>query len=168
MPFSFCDKMPSRLEWKMFGGSFDRYEEALYQIFKRDFIDNMPTYLGKPVDIIHEKYYNGKERSFWHIVTSGQEDFRRSFDEERCGSMPWAKSLIVENADCLEYKIWVKWHDKTKRDRHYIWCSRINYLVVLENRETHFKLVTAFNVQPYHEKRYQRDYETYIKTKTPT
>lgn len=168
MPFAFCEQLPSRLEWEMFNGDFVRYEESLYQIFQRDFVVNRLVYQGKPVDIIHEQYYNGKERSFWHIVTSGQEDFTRSFDEERCGSMPWARGLIEGNADCQDFKVWVKWHDQTKKDRHYIWCSKVNYMVILEDRGAFFKLITAFNVQPYNVARYQKDYEVYCKTKTPT
>lgn len=54
----FCESLPSRLEWRMFGGDFSKYEEALYEVFKRDFLRIPLTYMGKPVDIIHEKYYN--------------------------------------------------------------------------------------------------------------
>ena len=34
----FCESLPSRLEWRMFGGDFSKYEEALYEVFKRDFL----------------------------------------------------------------------------------------------------------------------------------
>ena len=60
MPFAFCSHLPSRLEWSMFSGDFDKYENALYEIFKRDFILNKPTFMGKPVDIIHQAFYNNK------------------------------------------------------------------------------------------------------------
>ena len=159
----FCESLPSRLEWRMFGGDFSKYEEALYEVFKRDFLRIPLTYMGKPVDIIHEKYYNRKERSFWHIITAGEEDFRRAFDEDRCGSMPWARALITEQDACESYKMWIKWHDKTKRDRYYIWCSKVNYLVVLEDRDTYFKIITAFNLNKHSISRYQKDYETYLK-----
>lgn len=168
MPFEYCERLPSRIEWKMFAGDFDRYEEALYTIFKRDFIDNKPCFRGKFVDIIHQQFYNGKERSFWHIVTSGGEDIRRSFDEDRCGSISWVKALIEEDIVCEDFKVWVKWYDKSNRDRVFIWCSKVNYMVVLEDRGNTFKLITAFNVMPYKVKSYQKDYENYIKTKTPT
>lgn len=168
MPFAFCDKLPSRLEWNMFHGDFDQYENALYAIFKRDFLNCRPSYLGKPVDVIHERYYKDKERSFWHIVTSGEEDFSRSFDSDRCGSIPWVKALIEEADSCNEYKTWIKWHDKTKKDRYYIWCSKVNYIVILEERNEYFKLITAYNVLPYKIERYQKDYDTYKRTKTPT
>ena len=142
--------------------TFSKYEEALYSVQTR-FPANPANLYGKPVDIIHEKYYNRKERSFWHIITAGEEDFRRAFDEDRCGSMPWARALITEKDACESYKMWIKWHDKTKRDRYYIWCSKVNYLVVLEDRDTYFKLITAFNVNKHSISRYQKDYETYLK-----
>lgn len=168
MPFNFCVQLPARLEWSMFAGDFKKYEEALYEIFKRDFITSAPSFMGKPVDIIHHTFYNNKERSFWHIVTSGGQDLSRSFDEDRCGSLPWAKALIEEHTTCGEYKIWSKWHDQTNRNRYFIWCSKVNYMVILEDRTSYFKLITAFNVLPYKVKSYQKDYESYIKTKTPT
>ena len=77
--------------------------------------------------------------------------------------MPWARALITEKDACESYKMWIKWHDKTKRDRYYIWCSKVNYLVVLEDRDTYFKLITAFNVNKHSISRYQKDYETYMK-----
>ena len=63
--------------------------------------------------------------------------------------------------------MWIKWHDKTKRDRYYIWCRKDNYIVILEDRKTHFKLITAYYVQ-YAVKQYEKDYNQYLKTKTPT
>ena len=168
MSYTFCEEVPSRVEWPLFSGDFERYEESLYSIFKKDFIISKPTFQGKPVDIIHEKYYNEKERSFWHIITKGDEDFRRSFDADRCGSIAWVRPLIESDGTCENYKLWVKWHDQSKRNRYFIWCTKINYLVILEDRDKYFKLVTAFNVLPYSIKRYQKDYNAYIKTKTPT
>ena len=31
----FCESLPSRLEWRMFGGDFSKYEEALYEVFMK-------------------------------------------------------------------------------------------------------------------------------------
>ena len=44
----------------------------------------------------------------------------------------------------------------------------INYIVILEDRGNHFKLITAYNVMPYKVKDYNKEYAKYIKTKTPT
>lgn len=82
-----CDKLPSRLEWKMFRGDAERYKNALYGIFQRDFLSGTLQFQGKNVDIIHEKFFEGKERSFWHIISEGNEDTDRELNTERCASI---------------------------------------------------------------------------------
>lgn len=163
-----CKKLPSRLEWSMFRGDAKLYKEALYSVFKRDFLNGDLQFRGKNVDIIHEKFFEGKERSFWHIISEGDVDVDRELNTDRCASIPWAKPLIEDDGNCEKYRIWVKWHDKSKRDRYYIWCTEINYMVILEDRETHFKLITAYNVLEYKVKSYEKEYNKYVQTKTPT
>lgn len=163
-----CDKLPSRLEWSMFRGDARLYKEALYKVFKKDFIDSDIYFRGKKVDIIHQKYFEGKERSFWHIISEGEADAERELDTERCASIPYARPLILDDGNCKKYRLWIKWHDKTSKNRYYIWCLEVNYMVILEDRNTHFKLITAYNVLPCKVKAYQKDYKKYGKTKTPT
>lgn len=166
--FANCKKLPSRLEWSMFRGDAKLYKEALYFVFQRDFLSGNLQFKGKNVDIIHEKFFEGKERSFWHIISEGNEDVDRDLNTERCASLPWAKPLIEDDSNCEKYRIWVKLHDKSKRNRYYIWCTEVNYMVILEDRDTHFKLITAYNVLPYKVKSYEKDYIKYGQTKTPT
>ena len=40
------DVIPSKLSFDMFHGDVDQYKEALYKIFKRDFIDSDVYYNG--------------------------------------------------------------------------------------------------------------------------
>ena len=162
-----CDQLPYQLTWDMFAGDWNRYKDALYSIFKRDLIDNPPAFRGKPVDIIHEQFFENKERSFWHIISNGDHDDNRSPNEERCAGVSWVKPLIEDTRVCEHYAVWVKWHDKTKRDRYYIWCKYVDYLVILEDRKTHYKLITAYPVQ-YSKKQLEKDYSKYLKTKSPT
>ncbi len=151
--------MPSKLVPSLFGGNLNSYKEALYTIFKRDFIDNDVFYHGKKVDIIHEKLFEDKERSFWHIISEGKEDIHRTPITWRAEVLPWTRPLIQEDGTCPEYKEWKKYHDKTKRDRYYIWCSAINFLVILEDRDTHFKLISAYPVHECKVKYYNKEYE---------
>lgn len=163
-----CYKLPSPLEYSLFGHNWAAYKESLYRIFQKDFLNGVVTFKGKRVDIIHDEFFEGKERSFWHIISEGKEDINRSPNADRCASIPWVKPLIEDDGNCMSYRLWTKYHDKTKKDRYYIWCTAVNYLVILEDRGTHYKLITAYNVIPYKAKQYEKDYNNYIKTKTPT
>ena len=163
-----CEKLPTRLEYSLFRYDWTTYKEGLYRIFQRDFLNNEIEFNGKRVDIIHEKFFEGKERSFWHIISEGMEDVNRSPNADRCASISWVKPLIEDDGSCISYRLWVKYHDKTKRDRYYIWCTAANYMVILEDRDSHYKLITAYNVLSYKIKGYEKEYNNYIKTKTPT
>lgn len=139
----------------------DKYVDALYAIFKRDFIDHQIIFDGKNVDIIHEKYYQEKERSFWHLISEGEHDADRTPVSFRAGKIPWARKLIEENGDCDEHKIWKKLNVKNNKTRIYIWCETINYMVILEDRGEWIKLITAYPVQKYNVKRYQKEFLKY-------
>lgn len=156
-----CNKLPTRLEWSLFRGDWNAYKEGLYKVFKKDFIEGQVYFHRKPVDIIHESFFEGKERSFWHIISAGNEDVNRNPDPNRCASIRWVKPLIEDNGDCENYRYWIKYHDQTKKDRHYIWCVSRKYMVILEDRGEYYKLITAYNVEIYNEKRYKKDFERY-------
>lgn len=153
--------MPSKLPPSLFNGNMNSYKEALYNIFKRDFIDNEVFFRGKRVDIIHEKLFENKERSFWHIISEGEEDFNRTPISWRSEVLPWVKPLIIEDGNCEEYKVWKKYCDRTKKYRYYIWCTALNFLVILEDRNTHFKLISAYPVHEYKIKYYNKEYSKY-------
>ena len=63
-----CPKLPDIILLDDFNGDWNEYVEALYNRFKQDFVIKKPTFLGKNVDIIHEKFYQNKERSFWALM----------------------------------------------------------------------------------------------------
>ena len=153
--------IPSKLDSSYFHGDLNAYKEALYRIFVRDFLSIELLYNGKKVDVIHEKLYENKERSFWHIISEGDVDVNRTPISWRAEALPWAKPLIEEDGCCIHYRCWIKYHDRTKRNRHYIWCTAINYMVILEDRDTYYKLITAYPVLQYKIKKYTKEYNKY-------
>lgn len=156
------DIIPSKIESSFFSNSIETYKEVLYQRFKADFIDRELFFNGKKVDIIHESYYEGKARSFWHIISEGSEDSNRTPISWRAEVIPWVRPLIQEGiSDCINYRYWIKYHDKTKRNRHYIWCTAISFLIILEDRDSFYKLITAYPVQEFKIKYYENEYTKY-------
>ena len=155
--------LPTKLEASMFLGDMNAYKEALYKIFRRDFIDQELFHGSKRVDIIHERFFENKERSFWHIISEGDEDYSRTPISWRAETLSWARVLISEDGTCSEYKKWIKYHDKTKRNRVYIWCVAANYMVILEDRGLFYKLITAYPVNENRVSAYKSDYDKYVK-----
>ncbi len=156
-----CEKLPDIISLSDYGGNWENYKEAIYTIFKNDFINNRVMFNGKNVDIIHQAIFDGKERSFWHIISTGHNDESRIPDLTRCARISWIKALIQDDKRCDSYKSWKKFHDQTNKERYYIWCSADNYLVILEDRISYYKLITAFDVKEYNVDRYEREYQAY-------
>lgn len=119
--------------------------EALYAIFRRDFVDNLANYRGCRVWFFPEKE-RGKELIFWHLVerddkASGERlpDFRRA---ER---LPWARPML-DNVGQPEVLDWD--YEEGNGDMHtYVWLRNFDYLIVMKKyRDGQRRLVTAYYI----------------------
>ncbi len=167
-----CNYIPKQVFLADFNGDWNAYLEHLYEVFKQDFLTSPVVFNNKVVNIIRETIFDGKERSFWHIISDSQAgapicDNNRIPNLDRCSKLVWAKPLITDLNNCEYYKVWVQFHDKTNRNRIFIWCTNIDYLVVLEDRKSFFKLITAYPVWESKKSQLKKHYEQYKKTKTP-
>ena len=80
--------------------SWKSYENALYDIFKRDFIDGHPAFENKRVNIRKEPMEFGKEEAFFHITCQDyRKDGNRVPDFKRCERIKWVRAFI-ENYNC--------------------------------------------------------------------
>src|SRR5690242_13189534 len=88
-----------------FNGDWDRYEAALYEIFRRDFAGADLTYTGLPVRLKRYPLLDGKEATFWHLISEGAVEGERLPDLRRCERIAWPRALIEHASDpCL--KVW--------------------------------------------------------------
>lgn len=117
--------------------------EALYAIFRRDFVDNPANYHGHNVWFFPEKD-RGKENIFWHLVERDDKavgarlpDFRRS---ER---LPWARPML-DNLGQPEVLDWD--YEEGDRDiRTYVWLKDFDYLIVMKKYPNgQRRLITAY------------------------
>ena len=167
-----CNYIPQPIALEDFNGDWHLYLNAIYEVFKQDFLTSPVVFNNKIVSIITEAIFDGKERSFWHIISDEHKgtpkcDKNRIPNLERCSKIVWVKPLITDLNSCKHYKVWVQFHDKTNRNRYFIWCTNIDYLVILEDRKSFFKLITAYPVRKSKKVQLNNHYEQYIKTKTP-
>ena len=81
---------------------FDEYDEIIYKIFKRDFIDSKPLYENKEVLIRKEPVVNNKEQVFFHVTSKDyNKDGERCPDPRRCERIKWIRRFI-ENDFCVD------------------------------------------------------------------
>ena len=88
----------SSSEWK-------EYEAALYEIFKRDFLESKPVFNGLPVSVRTDPRFDGKEEGFWHVTCrdyshkDGTPESRDP-DMERCRRIKWPRAFIENYGLC--------------------------------------------------------------------
>lgn len=133
-------------------GEFIAYDNYLYSIFRRDFIETHPEFQSYPVNIRRHPLQNGKEYTYFHVTSKDyDENTERCPDIRRCERIRWIRAFI-ENyfcdptlcQDCDGIKYFEVPYKQTQRI--YLFFEEEEYVVVLERREHYFLLITAFYV----------------------
>lgn len=166
-----CEWLPDLLEYDKDYPNLDAYDNAVYNIFKRDFIDSSPLFNGVIVKIKYRPYHDNREESYFHITSNDyyHED-NRNIDIKRCERIRWLRKFI-ENSncnkpsclDCSGMKVWSTPY-KQNRLRIKIMLTEERYLVVLEKRENYYLLITAYYIDQDH--RLQSLVKEFNKTKS--
>src|SRR4051794_20203978 len=142
--------LPDLIELADFDGNARSYLDAIYRIYRRDFIISQPTLHGRRCYSDTNKTSDGRERGFWHIITEGDVEDERLPNMRRCERIGWARALI-EAADTPLVRSWVlrkKSGSSGRRDtRWYLAPPDFSYLVVLKETKSAYVLITAFFVE---------------------
>lgn len=142
-------------------GNWERYLNTLYFYFRRDFIDTGPIFEGKSLAVKVEPIYDGKEGTFWHIISDGNIEVDRTPDLRRCERIQWPKP-IIENSSDLSIRIWENQRNNEKRVCIYL--EACEYLVVISRRRGYNLFWTAYPITYEHTKRKLiKEYESYRK-----
>lgn len=157
-------ELPDLVFMEDFGGNFDAYNEAVYAVFKQDFIKSRPTFNGTKLRLKKHPYVDGKEYTYYHFTHSGEIEIDRLPDFRRMERIPFPRPMI-DNSNHTDLRVWrVK---RGTKDRILILNEREQYLVVLEDRGDYILPWTAYYIEyPNKIRRLIKEYETYIKTKT--
>jgi hypothetical protein len=106
----------------------------------------------------------GKEATFWHMISEGSEEAKRTPDLRRCERIQWPKPIIEHESD-PSVKYWIA--VKRKESRIHIWLEQEAYVVVLTERKGFLLPWTAFLVTRGHtERKLRKEYEKYWATKS--
>jgi hypothetical protein len=153
--------LPSLICLHDFHGDWERYEATLYEIFCRDFMKGDLAYGGLPVRLKRHPVLDGKEATFWHLISEGSVERERLPDLRRCERIGWPRALIEQAADpCL--KVWENTRKGEKRVC--LWLEAEDYLLILAHRNSYVLPWTAYMVTEGHRKRkLQREYEDFCR-----
>jgi hypothetical protein len=146
----------------LFEGDWHRYIEKIYHYFKADFIATKPKYLGKSIALKRHPMTDGKETTFWHMISEGKIESERIPDLRRCERIRWPKPIIEHSDQEKTIKVWE--NVRKNKNRICIWLESHEYLIVLDNRRDYILFWTAYLITENHSKRkLQKEYERFIK-----
>lgn len=149
--------LPDLVFFGDYGGDWGRYLNALYEFFKKDFVESKPIFEGRRVGLKRHPVSNGKEATFWHMISEGDREEERIPDLRRCERIRWPRP-VIENSHNL--KVWK--NVRQRESRICLWLESQEYLVVLASRKGYILLWTAYIVDQTHRKRkLQKEFEEY-------
>ena len=156
-----CEYVPDKLINTM--DDYTEYEEAVYQEYMKTFSNKEFYFNGKRIAEKKHPLIAGKSCTFWHIISSGDCEAEKLPDYDRYETVGWPGFILGYCLDnCKEKLIW-----ETKRRskiRVLIYCTEIDYLVVLDKREDYYIFWTAYPVKYDHTKRkLLQEYEDFLK-----
>ena len=155
--------LPPLVPLSDYDGDWNRFVEAIYRIYKHDFVEDPPSFARLSVRRQVLPVDQGKEATFWHLISEGPNEENRTPDLRRCERIRWPRPIIAHSGE-PPLKVWQNVRDRGPRVC--IWLEDIDYLVILARRERYVVLLTAYPVtRAHHKEKLRREYEAYTKTK---
>lgn len=151
--------LPKLIEYNPQIDNIDKYIEDIYQIYIEEFINQGIFFKGEKLALKKMPIRNGKEATFYHIVSEGEDEENRKIDIDRCARIRWPKAILASNY--IGLKIWE--NKRKNKNNILVWFSEIEYLIVIRKNSNIKLLWTAYSVTKEHRKRkLQKEYENYI------
>ncbi len=147
-----CKEIPELIELDNYGGNYEAYEDAVYSAYQITFEKETFYFQGKR--IAHKKYPMFKEKpgTFWHIISSGEDEESRLPDLRRYERIKWPAHILKYCKDnCTKILVWK--NKRKGKTRILLWCQEIDYVVVLDERADFCIFWTAYPVNYEHTKR---------------
>ena len=152
--------LPDLVSLEDYNGNFALYNEAVYAVFKNDFVRNRPVFQNKRLALKAHPLIDGKEYTYYHFTHSGDIEKERIPDLRRMERIGFPKPMI-DFSDDENLKVW-----RNKRgtsERILILHETERYLVVLEDRKNYILPWTAYWIED--ESRLKRLLAKYQKSK---
>lgn len=138
-------------------GHWGKYLDRLHLTFVVDFIRSTPTWPGKRVGVKRHPEYDEKSATFWHLISTGEDESERIPDMRRCERISWPRPMIDEfddaapgTSDCR--LVW--WKEERRGEWRYLLAPKdFSYLVVVADRGEYVLPWTAFWLEHNHQRK---------------
>lgn len=154
-------ELPNIILLSQYHGNFENYLDAVYQIFKKDFIDNKPVFQGIRLGLKRLPIVDGRECTFYHFTHEGPDESERIPNLRRLERIPFPKPMI-ENSNNGYLKVWR--NQRGSKNRILIFHEAESYLVVLDDKGSYILPWTAYLVEePHRRRKLLAEYENWSK-----
>ncbi|MCF6178133.1 MAG: hypothetical protein L3J63_01920, partial [Geopsychrobacter sp.] len=151
--------LPDLILLENFDGDWECFLNAIYEIFKTDFVTSKPIWRGRRLGLKRHPVSEGKEATFWHMISEGDDEKNREIDLWRCERIRWPRP-VIEQSEEPEIKVWE--NRRRGETRICLWLESQEYLVILADRRGYLLPWTAYPVtRPHRKRKLQREYEEY-------
>ena len=156
------DWLPSLIKLEAHGGDKAAYLDALYEWFAVDFVQSKPSFRGQQLSLKRHPLSEGREATFWHMISQGSDESNRTLDNDRCERIAWVKA-IIENADDPRVLVW---ENKRRLERRVcLWLEEQEYVVILADRRGYLLPWTAYTVtQPHRKRKFRKEYDEWMRS----
>ena len=134
------------LPYKVMRSDFNNdaeFVETCYDFFWVDFVKDSPQFRNARMRLKRLPIRSGKEATFYHMTTTGDDEINRTLEVDRSERIRWARPLI-ENENHDDLRVWAE--RKKGENRIHIWHHAEDYVVVIAERNGFYIPWTAFCV----------------------
>lgn len=138
--------------------------DTLYDYFKQDFVLTKPKYKGQWLRLKRLPIRDGREATFYHITTKGEDEENRTLDIPRAERIRWIKPIIEADDRTL-----LTWENKRKKEENIlIYHEKENFLIILRKRNNGLIFWTSYYTDKCYKKKLLKEHAAYHKKlKTP-
>lgn len=151
--------LPDLVLLEHFGGDSKRFINAVYDLFRKDFVDSKPVFRGVRLGLKKHPVSEGKEATFWHMISEGEDEKNRTPDIRRMERIKWPAPLIKDSEHAY-LKVWE--NSRGNKTNVLIFHEEEQYLVVLRKGKDYLLPWTAYCIEYEARKRkLLKEYEAY-------
>ena len=159
--------LPELVTLKDYKGDWHHYLEAIYQYYMNEIVNGDLRYDNLPIKCQFRPPYEGKGFAFWHAITEGEIEDKRTADLRRCERIRWINWIITNSSTCANEIS--SWENKRKKNNHVVlFHEKESYVVILAKRTGYYLFRTAYCATAQRKRQLIREREEYrrsLKTK---
>ena len=137
-------QLPNLILLEYFGGDFNKFLNGVYDLFREDFIETKPIFRGKRLGLKKYPMSEGKEATFWHMTSEGDDEATRIPDLRRMERIKWP-AFLINNSECSCLKVWE--NERGNKNNVLIFHEEEQFLVILRKGKGYLLPWTVYLVE---------------------